>query len=132
MSKVLDLSSKLLAKRMDHATEKAGGKDYVKGMQDEYDEYSKETNEIVNGWINTLLDEMEELDVADESAEFSRDFIFATEAIRSLVYRTRGHSHFIQEVADQMIDVSYDEETDMIEGVWSFENPPETEEDDDE
>lgn len=132
MSKVLDLSGRLLEKRMGNATEKAGGEEYVKGMEAERDAYSKETNEIVEGWINTLLDEMEELDVADESAEFSRDFIFATEAIRSLVYRNRGQSHFIQDVADTMIDVSYDEETDMIEGVWNFENPPETEEDDDE
>jgi hypothetical protein len=132
MRKVLDLSSKLLEKRMDHATEKAGGADYVKGMQDEHDEYQKESEEIVNGWINTLLDEMEDLDVADESAEFSRDFIFATEAIRSLVYRTRGHGHFIQDVADTMIDVSYDEDTDMIEGVWNFENPHESEDDNDE
>lgn len=132
MSKVLDITGRLLEKRMDAAAEKAGGADYVKGMQDEHEEYQKETEEIVNGWINSLLDEMEELDVADESAEFSRDFIFATEAIRSLVYRTRGHTHFIQDVADTMIDVSYDEDTDMIEGVWNFENPPESEEDDDE
>ena len=112
MSKVIDITSRLQQKKQVVEQEDA----YVPTAYDE------ETEEIVNGWINTLLDEMEELDVADESAEFSRDFIFATEAIRSLVYRNRGTAHFIQQVADQMIDVSYDEETDMIEGVWNFDD----------
>tara|TARA_B110000902_G_C14243103_1_gene563223 strand:- start:811 stop:1209 length:399 start_codon:yes stop_codon:yes gene_type:complete len=132
MSKVLDLNSRLTEKRLEAATEQAGGQEQVSEMQAEVDVYREETEEIVNGWINTLLDEMEELDVADESMEFSRDFIFATEAIRSLVYRTRGHGHFIQDVADTMISVSYDEESDMVEGVWNLEVEFEEEEGNDE
>ena len=113
MSKVIDFNSKRAAREGKEPT-----------IEETTSAYDLETEDIVEGWINTLLEEMEELELADDSVEFSRDFIFATESLRSLVYRTRGTPHFIQEVADTMIQVDYNEETDMIEGVWNFEDGP--------
>ena len=130
MSKVIDMTSRLKARDA-----------VVEPAVEELSEYNQETEDIVEGWIGAVLEQMEELELGDDSVEFSRDFIFMTESLRSLVYRSRGTDHFIQQVADTMIDVSYDPETDMIEGVWNFDDgpsikyssgPPETEEDDDE
>tara|TARA_R110000787_G_C13403596_1_gene443622 strand:- start:47 stop:451 length:405 start_codon:yes stop_codon:yes gene_type:complete len=86
--------------------------------QEQYDEYQGETEEIVQKWINYLLDELMETDVADDSQTFARDFVFITEAIRSLVYRNRGEGHMFQHVADKMIAVEIDEEDDMVYAQW--------------
>jgi len=112
MSKVIDFTSRLAAKE--------GREQPV--AEDVMSAYDQQTEDIVDGWITTLLEEMEDLELTNDSDEFSRDFIFATEALRSLVYRTRGAGHFIQNVADQMIEVTYNEEADVIEGVWHFDD----------
>lgn len=113
MSKVLDMTSRLKARDA-----------VVEPAVEEFSEYDQETEDIVEGWIGSVLEQMEELELGDDSVEFSRDFIFMTESLRSLVYRSRSTDHFIQQVADTMIDVSYDPETDMIEGVWNFSDGP--------
>lgn len=112
MSKIIDFTSRLAAK---------DGKEQPCEADTQF-AYDQQTEDIVEGWITTLLDEMEDLELADDSVEFSRDFIFVSESLRSLVYRSRNTPHFIQEVADSMIQVDYNEETDMIEGIWSFES----------
>lgn len=84
--------------------------------QEQFDEYHHMTDEIVDQWVNYLLDELLATDVADDSQTFARDFVFITEAIRSLVYRTRGQSHMLQHVADKMIAV--DIADDEINATW--------------
>lgn len=86
--------------------------------QEKYDEYQDETEEMVQQWIDYLLDELMDTEVADDSQTFARDFIFITEAIRSLVYRKRGEGHMFQHVADKMIAVEIDDEDDMIYAQW--------------
>lgn len=126
-SNVLDLTSKLAASKatLSRGTRQPPDPDEDDIEMEESDAYMEETEIMVQGWIDDILEDMEELGVSDESAEFSRDFIFCTEALRSLVYRSRGLSHFIQEVADVMIEVEFDE-PDTVEGFWKFEsdNPP--------
>lgn len=78
--------------------------------QEKFEDYQEETEEMVEQWINYLLDELLDTDVADDTQTFARDFVFITEAIRSLVYRKRGESHMFQHVADKMIDVQFDDE----------------------
>ena len=84
--------------------------------QERYDDYQQETDEMVDQWINYLLDELLETDVADDTQTFARDFVFITEAIRSLVYRKRGESHMFQHVADKMIDVEFGD--DQVFAQW--------------
>lgn len=84
--------------------------------QERYDDYQQETDEMVDQWINYLLDELLETDVADDTQTFARDFVFITEAIRSLVYRKRGESHMFQHVADKMIDVEFGDE--QVSAQW--------------
>ena len=103
---------------MDEATAKAGGYDYVEAMRAERDEERKAVEDECRGHCDKILDDLLDFGIADESVEFSTDFIFMTEALRSLIYRARGFDHFIQEVADKLIEINYDEETDMVNGKW--------------
>lgn len=116
MGKVVDIRDRLLNKRV----EEAGGKDYVEGMQAEHEAELENVEEEVRGFCDSIMDDLIEFDIADESVEFSTDFIFMTEALRSLIMRARGFGHFVQGVADTLIEVEYDEETDMINGKWNI------------
>ena len=104
MSDVINFSDKLKEKRK-------------KTIQERYDAYCEETDDIVEEWVNSLLDDLIESDVADDSVEFSRDFVFASEAVRSLIYRSRGDTHMFQEIADKMLDIEwFDDE--RIKATW--------------
>ena len=118
MGDIVDIRERLLKRRMDEATAKAGGYDYVEAMQAERDAERKAVEDECRGHCDRILDDLLEFGIADESVEFSTDFIFMTEALRSLIYRARGFDHFIQEVAERLIEIEYDEETDMVNGRW--------------
>jgi|TARA_B110000977_G_scaffold192547_1_gene266222 hypothetical protein len=92
-------------------------------VQEIYDTYVEETEVIVEDWINHLLDELIEAEVADDSIEFSRDFVFASEAVRSMIYRSRGDVHMFQDIADKMLDVEWFDD-DRIQATWKI-NPDE-------
>jgi hypothetical protein len=111
LSKVIDFSK---AKAKKHTVPEVAAEAVREDRQYEVDA----TEEVVQGYINQLLDELMDFDLADESAEFSRDFIFATEGLRSLIMRARGHNHFLQDVVDSLIEVQYNEETDEVYGNW--------------
>jgi len=113
---IVDIRDRLLKKRV----EEAGGKDYVEGMQAEHDAELENVEEEIRGFCDSIMDDLIEFDIADESVEFSTDFIFMSEALRSLIMRARGFTHFVQGVADTLIEVEYDEETDMINGKWNI------------
>lgn len=117
---IVDIRDRLLKKRVDEATTQAGGKDYVEGMRAEYDAELEAVEDEVRGYCDKLMDDLLEFGIADESVEFSTDFIFMSEALRSLIMRARGFEHFVQNVADTLIEVEYDEETDMINGKWNI------------
>ncbi len=116
MGDIVDIRDRLLKKRV----EEAGGQDYVEGMQAEHDAELEAVEEEVRGYCDKIMDDFLDFGVADESVEFSTDFIFMTEALRSLIMRARGFTHFVQGVADTLIEVEYDEETDMINGKWNI------------
>ena len=116
MGDIVDIRDRLLKKRV----EEAGGKDYVEGMQAEHEAELEAVEEEVRGYCDKIMDDFLDFGVADESVEFSTDFIFMTEALRSLIMRARGFTHFVQGVADTLIEVEYDEETDMINGKWNI------------
>lgn len=118
MGKVVDIRERLLNRRIDEATVKAGGYDYVDDMQAEREEEYEALEEECRAHCDKLLDQLLDYGIADESHEFSTDFIFVTEALRSCIMRARGFPHFIQEVAERLIEVDYDEETDMVNGKW--------------
>jgi hypothetical protein len=117
---IVDIRDRLLKKRVEEETAQAGGQDYVEGMQAEHEAELENVEEEVRGFCDSIMDDLIEFDIADESVEFSTDFIFMTEALRSLIMRARGFEHFVQGVADTLIEVEYDEETDMINGKWNI------------
>ena len=116
MGDIVDIRDHLLKKRV----EEAGGKEYVEGMQAEHVAELEAVEKEVQGYCDKIMDDFIDFGVADESVEFSTDFIFMTEALRSLIMRARGFEHFVQGVADTLIEVEYDEETDMINGKWNI------------
>lgn len=124
MGDIVDIRERLLKRRMDEATTKAGGYDYVEGMRAERDAELKALEDECRGHCDKILDDLLDFGIADESVEFSTDFIFMTEALRSLIMRARGFDHFIQEVADRLIEIDYDEETDMVNGRWVLGEDP--------
>lgn len=120
MGDIVDIRDHLLKKRVEEATTQAGGKEYVEGMQAEHVAELEAVEKEVQGYCDKIMDDFIDFGVADESVEFSTDFIFMTEALRSLIMRARGFGHFVQGVADTLIEVEYDEETDMINGKWNI------------
>jgi len=104
MSDVIDFSKKLKEKRKNV-------------IQEKYDAYCEETEEIVERWINSLLDDLIDSDIADDSVEFSRDFVFTSEAVRSMIYRSRGDVHMFQEIADKMLDIEWFSD-ESIKATW--------------
>jgi len=118
---VVDIRERLLKRRVEEAIEKAGGLDYVEGMRSEREVELEAVEDEIRGWCDKILDDLLEWDIADESVEFSTDFIFMTEALRSLILRARGFDHFVQSVAEKLIEVEYNEETDQVSGRWRIE-----------
>jgi hypothetical protein len=118
---IVDIRDRLLKRRVEEAIEKAGGLDYVEGMRSEREAELESVEQEIRGWCDKILDDLLEWDIADESVEFSTDFIFMTEALRSLILRARGFDHFVQGVAEKLIEVDYDEKSDMVHGRWKIE-----------
>ena len=121
LSKVIDINERLFKRQREEVIEKAGGADYVAGVQAEQEAELEAVEDEVRGYCDSLMDDLLEFGIADESVEFSTDFIFMSEALRSMIMRARGFEHFVQSVADKLIEVEYDPETDMINGKWNIE-----------
>ena len=120
LSKVVDIRERLLQKKIDEQTERMGGKSIIDELAAEHEEYRKETEEIIDKWTDNLLEDLIEYNLADQSVEFSRDFVFLSEALASLIFRARGHWHFLQSAADKVIEVEYDDKNDVMMGRWKI------------
>ena len=114
LSNIVDASNRFAKKPVDQ--EEVAQIEEVVESNPELDDFNFE----FEGWVDKLLEDMEQFGIAEQTDDFSRDFIFATEAFRSLMLRSRGLDHFIQGVTDRLIEVDYDTETDKVIGSWNI------------
>lgn len=84
---------------------------------------------IVSEISNALHDELENygIDVSGNQAGLSKDFIFLTDVIKSLIYRTMNLEHPMQTFVDDNVAV-FTNETDYKEFLDKIEEETETQE----
>lgn len=59
-------------------------------------------NEVVNGILDDMVEHLDYAGLEFDSPENQKDLIYASEAIRSMVYRVVGLKHDIQEVVNNI------------------------------